>query len=68
MAQQVKNLPTVQETGDIGQLLGQENPLEEEMASHSNVSCLKNPRTEEFVRLQSKGSQRVRHNCVDTTG
>ena len=68
MAQQVKNLPTVQETGDIGQLLGQENPLEEEMASHCNVSCLKNPRTEEFVRLQSKGSQRVRHNCVDMTG
>ena len=44
MAQQVRNLPTTQETGDIGQLLGQENPLEEEMASHSNVSCLKNPK------------------------
>ena len=39
-----------------------ENPLEEEMATHSSISAWKSPRTEELGRLQSMGSQRVRHN------
>ena len=43
MAQQVKNLPTMQETQETQvQSLGWEDPLEEEMASHSNISCLEN--------------------------
>ena len=41
--------------------LGQGDPLEEEMATHSSILAWKIPWTEEFVRLQSMGSQRVRH-------
>ena len=37
MAQQVKNLPAMQETQEMQvQFLGQEDPLEEEMATHSS--------------------------------
>ena len=44
MAQQVKNLPTVQETQETQvQSLGWEDPLEEEMATHSSVLARKNP-------------------------
>ena len=43
------------------QSLGQKDPLEEEMATHSSVLAWKTPRTEEPGRLQSLGSQRVRH-------
>ena len=39
--------------------LGQEDPLEEEMATHSGI--LEIPWTEEPGRLQSMGSQRVGH-------
>ena len=42
--------------------LGQENPLEEGMATHSRVLAWRIPWTEEPGRLQSMGSQRVRHN------
>ena len=42
--------------------LGWEDPLEEEMATHSRVLAWKNPCTEEPGELQSTGSQRVRHN------
>ena len=43
MDQQVKNLPAMQETQKVRvQFLGQEDPLEEEMAIHSS-SCLGNP-------------------------
>jgi len=56
----VKNLPAVQETR--AQSLGQEDPLEEEMATHFSIPAWKIPRTEEPVGLQSIGSQRVRHN------
>jgi len=45
MAQPVKNTPTMQETGV--QSLGQEDFLEEEMATHSNVLDWKIPWTEE---------------------
>ena len=41
--------------------LGQENPLEEEMAPHSSILAAKIPWTEEPGGLQSMGSQRVGH-------
>ena len=46
------------------QSLGQEDPLEEEMATHSSIFAWKIPWTEELSRLQSMGSQRVRHNLA----
>ena len=42
--------------------LGQEDPLEKEMATHSIILAWKTPWTEEPVRLQSVVSQRVGHN------
>ena len=44
-----------------GQSLGQENPLEEEMATRSSILAWKIPWMEEPGRLQSMGLQRVRH-------
>ena len=41
--------------------LGQEDPLEEEMATHSSILVWRIPWTEEPSRLQSMGLQRVRH-------
>ena len=41
--------------------LGQEDPLEEEMAAHSCALACKIPYTEESGRLQSMGLQRVIH-------
>ena len=43
---------------------GQEDPLEEEMATHSSILAWEIPRTEEPGGLQSIGSQRVRHDLV----
>ena len=43
------------------QSLGRENPLEEEMATHSSILAWSVPWTEEPDRLSSMGSQRVRH-------
>ena len=60
VAQTVKCLPTVQETQV--QSLGQEDPLEKEMAPHSSTLAWKIPWMEEPGRLQSMGWQRVRHN------
>ena len=40
------------------QSLTQEDPLEEDMATHSSVLALENPRTEEPGGLQSMGLQR----------
>ena len=59
VAQMVKNLPAVQETWVRS--LGQEDPLEKEMAIHSKTIAWKIPWTEETGRLQSMGSQRVGH-------
>ena len=56
MAHMVKRLPTVQETWV--QSLGQEDLLEKEMATHSNILARKSPWTEELGRLQSMGSQK----------
>ena len=44
------------------QFLVQEDPLEKEMAIHSSILAWRIPWTEEPVRLQSMGSQRVKHN------
>ena len=61
LAQQVKNLPAVQETKEMRVWsLNQEDPLEEEMAAHSSILAWKIPWTEEPGRLQSMGLQRVR--------
>ena len=57
VAQMVKHLPTMQETW--AQSLGQEDILEKEMATHSNIHAWKIPWTEEPGGLQSMGSQRV---------
>ena len=43
------------------QSLGQEDPLEEGMATHSSILAWRIPQTEEPDGLQSTGSQRVRH-------
>ena len=51
MAQSVKNLTTMQEIWV--RTLGQEDPLEKEMATHSNILAWEIPWTEESVRLQS---------------
>ena len=59
VAQMVKHLPTMQETWV--QSLGWEDLLEKEMATHSSILAWKIPWTEEPGRLQSMGSQRVRH-------
>jgi len=62
MAQQVKNPLAIQETQETQvQSLGQEDPLEEEMATCSSILTWKTPWTEEPGGLQSKVSQRVRH-------
>ena len=41
--------------------LGQEDPLEEGMGTHSSILAWRIPWTEESGGLQSTGSQRVRH-------
>ena len=55
----VKHLPAVQETKV--QFMGWEDALEKEMATHSSTLAWKIPLTKEPCRLQSTGSQRVRH-------
>ena len=55
----VKNLPATRETW-VGSL-GWEDPLVESMATHSSILAWSIPWTEEPGRLQSMGSQRVRH-------
>ena len=55
VAQLVKNVPAVQETPV--RFLGQEDPLEKELATHSSTLAWKIPWTEEPGRLQSMGLQ-----------
>ena len=55
-----KNLPAMQETQV--RFLGQEVPLEKEMAIHSSILACRIPWTEEPDGLQSIGLQRVGHN------
>ena len=59
MAQRVKRLPAMQESWVRS--LGQEDPLEKEMATHSRTLARKIPWTEKPGRLQSMGLQRVGH-------
>ena len=46
------------------QSLGQEEPLEKEMATHSSILAWRIPWTKEPDGLQSMGSQRVRLDCM----
>ena len=59
VAQTVKKLPAMQETQV--RFLGQEDPLEKEMATHCSILAWIIPWTEEPGRLQPMGSQRVGH-------
>ena len=59
MAQTVKTLPTVQETQVLS--LGQDDPLEEGLATHSSILAWGTPWTEETGGLQFMGLQRVGH-------
>ena len=58
VAQWLKNLPAIQETGVRS--LGREDPLGKETATHSSILAWEIPWTEETGGLQSLGSQRVR--------
>ena len=58
----MKRLPTMRETWV--QSLGQEDLLEKETATHSSILAWKTPWMEEPDRLQSMGSQRVRHDSA----
>ena len=55
----VKHLPTMREARV--QSLGQEDPLEKDMAPHSSTLAWRIPWTEEHGRLQPMGLQRVGH-------
>ena len=57
VVQMIKNLPAMQETPIWS--LGQDDPLEKGMATHSSILAWRIPWTEEPGRLQSMGSQRV---------
>ena len=57
MAQRLKPLPAMWETWVRS--LGQEDPLEKEMAAHSSILAWRIPWTEEPGGLRSTGSQRV---------
>ena len=59
VAQTVKCLPAMRETWVRS--LGREDPLEEEMATHSSTLAWKIAWTEKPCKLQSMGSQRVGH-------
>ena len=58
----VKDLPANE--GDAGLVLGQEDPLEEEIATHSSILAWRIPWTEDPGGLQSMGSQRVGHDSA----
>ena len=60
VAQTVKSLLAKWETRV--RFLGQEDPLEKEIATHSSILAWKTPWTEEPGGLQPKGSQKVGHN------
>ena len=59
VAQRLKRLPGMQETWVRS--LGRKDPLEKEMATHSSILAWRIPWRVEPGRLQSMGSQRVRH-------
>ena len=53
----IKNLPAMQETWVLS--LGQEDPLEKEMATHSSILAWEIPRTEEPGGLEPTGLQEL---------
>ena len=55
----IKNLPA--NVGDPGSISSWEDPLEKEMATHSNILAWRIPWTEEPGGLQTMGSQRAGH-------
>ena len=58
-----KNLSAnARDIGDTGLILGQEDPMEKGMATHSSILAWTIPWTEESGGLQSMGSQRVGRN------
>ena len=59
MTDLVVHLPAMRETWV--QSLGQEDPLKQEMATHSSILACRIPSTEEPGELQSMGSQRIGH-------
>ena len=61
----VKNLPAMWET--TVQFLGQEDPLEKRMATHSSILAWRIPLTEKPSRLQSMGTQRIGRDWVTKT-
>ena len=65
VAQLVKSLPAMQETWVRS--LGQEDPLEKEMAIHASILAWRIPWTEEPGGLQFMGSQRVGHDWENNT-
>ena len=65
VAQTLKNPLVMPETQVWS--LGQEDPLEKQMATHSSILAWRIPRTEEPARLQSMGSQRVRNDWGTNT-
>ena len=65
VAHTIKNLPAMQETQVLS--LGWEDPLQKGIATHFSILAWRIPWTEEPGRLQSMGSQRVRHDWVTNT-
>ena len=65
MAQWVENLPAMEETQEMRVwTLGQQDPLEKEVAIHSSLFAWEIKWTEEPGGLQFKGLQRVGHNLA----
>ena len=58
----VKNPPA--NAGDVGSILGGEDPLDKEIATHSRILARRILWTEEPGRLQFMGSQRVEYNLA----
>ena len=65
MAQEVKNLPAIRETQV--QSLVREDPLEEGMATHSNILAWRIPTDRGAWWVTVHGSQRVGHDLVTNT-
>ena len=63
VSQKVKDLPAMKET--LARSLGQEDPLEKGMATHSSILVWRIPWTEESGRLQSIALQNIRHDWSD---
>ena len=63
--QTIKNLTAMRKT--LVRSVGQEDPLEKDMATHSTILAWRIPWTEEPGGLQSMGSQRVGHNWATST-